>query len=222
MKSVTRVGLIGMRRTACVMAWAGAAAQLRPPRAAETPDRVGRRYSRNPKPLTIGKVRPVLQARESPDPPYALYGQSKKGIRPESPIGPCIATDRVDNRRACVSETMDAVTTAKREPQEGRTASPLRRRRQPPYRLGKTTLSNGWAQCREKSALSRRKVFSLDIPSYRASSTKCAQQRLKRPTTRYARRHTKARESLRNLAMSFVGAFPKKRLYSLLNCEALK
>jgi hypothetical protein len=40
MKSVMRVRLIGMRRTACVIACAGAAAQLRPPRAAETPDRV--------------------------------------------------------------------------------------------------------------------------------------------------------------------------------------
>ena len=28
-------------------------------------------------------------------------------------------------------------------------------------------------------------------------------------------------ESSRNLAMSLVGALPKKRLYSLLNCEAL-
>jgi hypothetical protein len=28
--------------------------------------------------------------------------------------------------------------------------------------------------------------------------------------------------SCRNLAMSLVGAFPKKRLYSLLNCEALR
>ena len=29
-------------------------------------------------------------------------------------------------------------------------------------------------------------------------------------------------KSLRNLAMSLVGALPKKRLYSLLNCDALK
>ena len=182
----------------------------------------GRRYSRNPNPLAIGKVRPVLQARESPDPPYALYGQSKKAIRPR-------VSDRTMHCHSWSGQSSGLCFrndgcrhNSEMEPQEGRTASPLRRRRQPPYRLRKTTLSNGWAQCREKSALSRRKVFSLDIPSYRASPTKCAQQRLKRPTTRYARRHTQARESLRNLAMSFVGAFPKKRLYSLLNCEALK
>jgi hypothetical protein len=36
------------------------------------------------------------------------------------------------------------------DPQEGRTASPLRARRQPPYRLRKTTLSLGWAECRKK------------------------------------------------------------------------
>ena len=37
-----------------------------------------------------------------------------------------------------------------------------------------------------------------------------------------ARPYAHALESLLNLAMSFVGALPKKRLYSLLNCEALR
>ena len=54
------------------------------------------------------------------------------------------------------------------EPQQGRTASPLRTRRQRPYRLRKTTLSLGWAECREKIGIEPTgELFSLDIPSYR-------------------------------------------------------
>jgi len=34
--------------------------------------------------------------------------------------------------------------------------------------------------------------------------------------------HAHSRVSWRNLAMSLVGALPKKRLYSRLNCEGLK
>ena len=55
----------------------------------------------------------MLQARESADPPYALSDNRRKPLGHESPIGPCIATDPVDNRQACVSETIGAVTTAK-------------------------------------------------------------------------------------------------------------
>jgi hypothetical protein len=43
----------------------------------------------------------MLQARESPTPPYALSDNRRKPLGHESPIGPCIATDPVDNRQAC-------------------------------------------------------------------------------------------------------------------------
>ena len=55
----------------------------------------------------------MLPACESPTPPYALSDNRRKPLGHESPIGPCIATDPVDNRQACVSETIGAVTTAK-------------------------------------------------------------------------------------------------------------
>ena len=48
------------------------------------------------------------------------------------------------------------------EPPEGRTASPLRTQRQRPYRLRKTTLSLGWAECRKKIGIEpTRRCFLL-------------------------------------------------------------
>ena len=51
------------------------------------------------------------------------------------------------------------------EPQQGRTASPLRRRRLRPHGLRKTTLSNGWAECREKIGIEpKESCFLLTFP----------------------------------------------------------
>ena len=74
----------------------------------------------------------------------------RKPLGRESPIGPCIATHGVDNRQAGCFRNDGCRYNSEMDPQEGRTASPLRARRQPPYRLRKTTLSLGWAECRKK------------------------------------------------------------------------
>ena len=51
------------------------------------------------------------------------------------------------------------------EPQQGRTASPLRRRRLRPHGLRKTTLSNGRAECREKIGIApKESCFLLTFP----------------------------------------------------------
>ena len=57
----------------------------------------------------------MLYARESPNSTLCPLGQSNKAIGHESPIGPCVATHRVDNRLGllCFRKTMGAVTTAK-------------------------------------------------------------------------------------------------------------
>ena len=68
-------------------------------------------------------------------------GQSKKAIGLESPIGPCVATHRVDNRQACCFRNDWRRHNREMEPQERRFASPFQTRRQPKtFTLGKTTL----------------------------------------------------------------------------------
>jgi hypothetical protein len=98
----------------------------------------------------------MLPACESPEPPYALSDNRRKPLGHESPIGPCIATLGVDNRQACCFRKPWAPSQQQMEPQEGRTASPLRTRRQRPFRLRKTTRSLGWAECRKKKGIEPR------------------------------------------------------------------
>jgi hypothetical protein len=74
-------------------------------------------------------------------PTLCPLGQSKKAIGPESPIGPCIATPRVDKRPACcVSEKRRRRHNREME-LPGRTIdSPVHmRRRRKIFHLGKTT-----------------------------------------------------------------------------------
>jgi hypothetical protein len=42
------------------------------------------------------------------------FGRSKKAIGHESPIGPCVATHRVDNRQACRFQKTNGAVTTKR------------------------------------------------------------------------------------------------------------
>ena len=86
----------------------------------------------------------------------------RKPLGRESPIGPCIATHGVDNRQAGCFRNDGCRHNSEMDPQEGRIASPLRARRQPPYRLRKTTLSLGWAECRKKIGIEpTRRCFLL-------------------------------------------------------------
>ena len=103
-------------------------------------------------------------------------GQSNKAIGPESPIGPCIATPRVDNRPACCfrkrwrrhkqrngttgenNRISVSHTETKQNPFPGEDHSQTKRLR-----------SNSWAECRHKKgpASSRRGNICLDISFYR-------------------------------------------------------
>ena len=82
-------------------------------------------------------------------------GQSKKAIGLESPIGPCIATHRVDNRQACCFRNDGCRHNSEMEPQDTTIDSSPRTRR-PIAALGpeedhsRSGRSNGWAECREK------------------------------------------------------------------------
>ncbi len=103
-------------------------------------------------------------------------GQSKKAIGPESPIGPCIATHRVDNRPACCFRKRLA-------PSQQRNGTTGKRKRisvshaetnqdfwsEQDHSQSKSARSNSWAECRDKKgpASSRGGDFSLDIPLYR-------------------------------------------------------
>jgi len=88
-------------------------------------------------------------------PTLCPLGQSKKAIGLESPIGPCIATDPVDNRRACCFRNDGCRHNSEMEPLDTTIDSPPRTRR-PIAALGpeedhsRSGRSNSWAECREK------------------------------------------------------------------------
>jgi hypothetical protein len=84
-------------------------------------------------------------------------GQSKKAIGQESPIGPCIATHRVDNRQACCFRNDGRRHNSEMEPQERTIDSPLRMRRRittsaPEQDHSRSGASIGRAECREKKS----------------------------------------------------------------------
>ena len=86
--------------------------------------------------VTTGKVRPVLETRESPYEPYALSDNRRKPLGQESPIGPCIATlGEWTIVRLVVSEN-----EGRRDDKE------MRNTRQKDQSLR----PNSWAECREK------------------------------------------------------------------------
>ena len=82
------------------------------------------------------------------------FGQSKKAIGQESPIGPCIATLWWTIVRLVVSDHDGRRHNSEMEPQE-KTASPHQRRRTttsgPEEDHSRSRRSNGWAECREKN-----------------------------------------------------------------------
>src|SRR5207245_11649945 len=87
-------------------------------------------------------------------------GQSKKAIGHESPIGPCVATHKVDNCQACCFRNEWRGRNKGMEPQ-GRGNVPARHTRERNKRLGlsKTTLESrlhvqtSSAECRDKKLL---------------------------------------------------------------------
>ena len=116
-------------------------------------------------------------------------GQSKKAIGPESPIGPCIATLRVDNRPACCFRKR----WRRHKQRNGTTRENNRisvshaKTMQNPlpgedHSQSKKLRSNSWAECRDKkvSAPSRRRRMSLDIPFYRTfpALSRCSKLRM--------------------------------------------
>ena len=83
------------------------------------------------------------------------FGQSKKAIGQESPIGPCIATLWWTIVRLVVSDHDGRRHNSEMEPQE-RTVSPLHQWRRtttsgPEEDHSRSRRSNGWAECREKN-----------------------------------------------------------------------
>src|SRR5258708_24961489 len=106
-------------------------------------------------------------------------GQSKKAIGHESPIGPCVATHKVDNCQACCFRNEWRRHNSEMEPQGGRRISPFRvtKRSTKLRRLSKTTRLRVHvqtiglnAETKKVSAPSRRGRMSLDIPFYRTST----------------------------------------------------
>ena len=98
-------------------------------------------------------------------------GQSKKAIGQESPIGPCIATHRVDNRQACCFRNDGRRHNSEMEPQERTIDSPLRMRRRittsaPEQDHSRSGASIGRAECREKKSgiEPKRRFFLLTFP----------------------------------------------------------
>src|SRR5215470_16035160 len=92
-------------------------------------------------------------------------GQSNKAIGPESPIGPCIATFRVDNRPACCFRKRWAPSQREMQPQQGRTASPLRTQRQRPHGLRKTSLQTVGLNAEKKIGIEpKASCFLLTFP----------------------------------------------------------
>ena len=111
-------------------------------------------------------------------------GQSNKAIGHESPIGPCVATHRVDNYQACCVSENDLAPSQQRNGTTGKRkrisalAETKQQDTQPEQDHSQrwSARSNSWAECRDRNrpASSRRGDFSLEIPFYRTSAISVA------------------------------------------------